>query len=49
MTKNIVEGLPFCCSVRPYFASNLHRRSIFLRENGAGLLGFAILDSNKVE
>jgi hypothetical protein len=32
-----------------YFASNLHRRSIFLRESGAGLLGFAILGSNKVE
>jgi hypothetical protein len=31
------------------FASNLHRRSIFLHESGAGLLGFAIHDSNKAE
>ncbi len=27
----------------------LYRQSIFLRQNGAGLSGFAILDSNKVE
>ncbi len=47
----IALGAVILCIFRPSAISSriLRQRSIFLRENEAGLSGFAILDSNKVE
>jgi hypothetical protein len=42
--KTAYKAVPFGT---PYFASDLHRRSIFLREKRVGLSSFAILASNK--